>query len=66
MEPDLIFWNGQIVTVDAQFSVQQAIALRGEMIVAVGSNDEVRQLAGAHTHVVDLGGKTVSNYSRVF
>src|SRR6185503_7005773 len=47
------------VTVDAQDAVRQAIAIADGKILAVGSNDEVRALAGAQTRIVDLGGRTV-------
>lgn len=58
-EPDLILHHGKIVTADANFSVAQAIAIRGERIVRVGSNDEVLALQGAGTKLVDLEGKCV-------
>ena len=36
-EADLVLHNGKIVTVDDQFSTAQAIAIKGERIVAVGA-----------------------------
>src|ERR1700692_1419731 len=42
---DLILSNGKIITVDQRFSIAQAVAIRGERIVAVGSNQEMAQLA---------------------
>ncbi|MBI4478506.1 MAG: amidohydrolase [Acidobacteria bacterium] len=57
--PDEIFYNGKIVTVDGSFSIQQALAVRGEEILAVGSSAEVRQLAGPATRLTDLNGRTV-------
>jgi len=56
---DLVLYNGKIVTVDAQFSIAQAVAIRGDRFVAVGANDAIRRLAGATTRQVDLGGRTV-------
>ena len=44
--PDQIFYNGKIVTVDSAFTVREAFALRGDRFVAVGSNEEMRALAG--------------------
>ncbi|MBI3935141.1 MAG: hypothetical protein HY316_10660 [Acidobacteria bacterium] len=38
--PDEIFYNGKIVTVDGAFSIEQAFAVRGEEILAVGSSAE--------------------------
>lgn len=58
-EPDLILHHGKIVTVDANFTLAQAIAIRGERIVKVGTNDEVLALRGAGTKLVDLEGKCV-------
>jgi predicted amidohydrolase YtcJ len=57
--PDEIFYNGKTVTVDAAFSIQQAFAVRGEEILAVGSTAEVRKLAGPNTRLTDLKGRTV-------
>jgi predicted amidohydrolase YtcJ len=57
--PEAIFFNGKIVTVDSGFSIQQAIAIRGDRFWAVGSSAEVRALAGPATRLVDLQGRTV-------
>lgn len=57
--PDAIYHNGKIVTVDGSFSIQQAFAVKAERFVAVGTNAQVRALAGKDTRVVDLGGATV-------
>lgn len=56
---DLILYNGKIVTVDANFSVQQAMAIEDGRIVAVGRNDDIVALRMNTTDVVDLDGKTV-------
>ncbi len=39
--PDLILTNGKIVTVDDRFSIAQALAIRGQRIVKVGSTAEI-------------------------
>lgn len=57
--PDLLMVNGKVLTVDKSFSVVQAVAVRGGQIIATGSSDSVRQLAGPSTRIVDLGGRTV-------
>src|SRR5438128_4696367 len=57
--PDLVLYNGKIVTVDAAFSIAQAVAIRGDRFVAVGTNDSVRRSAGQATRQIDLGGRTV-------
>ena len=57
--PDAIFYNGKIITVDSGFSIQQAFAVKGDMYVAVGTNDRIRRLAGRNTRLVDLRGSAV-------
>jgi predicted amidohydrolase YtcJ len=47
------------VTVDAQFSVVEAMAIRDGRILATGTNADMQGLAGAGTQQVDLDGKTV-------
>jgi len=59
LRPDLIFKNGKIVTVDKQFSICEAVAIKNNWIMAVGSNVEICKLRVAGTKEVDLKGKTV-------
>ena len=47
--PDLLFTNGKIITVDERFTIAQAVAVRGDRIVAVGTSQEIAQLAGPGT-----------------
>lgn len=54
-----IYSGGTIMTVDADFSKPEAIAIRGEMIVAVGSMDHVKQVAGEDAELIDLEGRTI-------
>jgi predicted amidohydrolase YtcJ len=56
---DLVLYNGNVLTVDTENSVAQAIAVSNGRIVAVGSTDEILDHAGRDTARVDLGGKTV-------
>jgi predicted amidohydrolase YtcJ len=56
---DTILVNGKIVTVDAQSSVREAIAIRDGRVAALGSSADMRKLAGPQTRVVDLQGRTV-------
>jgi predicted amidohydrolase YtcJ len=56
---DIILSNGKVVTVDDRFSIASAIAIRGERIVAVGSDRDVGEFAGTATRRIDLGGRTV-------
>ena len=55
--PDLVLFHGKIITVDAKFSIAEAVAIRDGRIVKVGSNRDVLALKTASTRVVDLGGK---------
>ena len=57
--PDQIFHHGKIVTVDEKFTIAEALAVRGDRIQAVGSNDDVLKLAGPKTKLIDLKGRTV-------
>ena len=57
--PDLIVVNGKISTIDARNTEVQAIAVRSGRIVAAGTNDEVRFLAGPKTEVLDAKGRRV-------
>lgn len=54
-----ILINGKILTVDSAFSIAQAVAIRGGKFIAVGTDEEIRSLAGAETTIIDLEGKTV-------
>ena len=57
VEPaDLILLNGKVVTVNPENPQAQAIAVRGEIIAAVGAVDEIRRYVGPDTQVLDLGG----------
>lgn len=57
--PDLILSNGKIITVDDRFTVAQAVAIRGDRIAAVGTDQEMARLAGPNTRRVDLHGRAV-------
>lgn len=59
LAPDLIMKNGKVITVDANFRIQQALALYQGKIVEVGSNSQVERMRGEETRVLDLQGKTV-------
>jgi hypothetical protein len=58
--PDLVLTNGKIITVDERFTIAQAVAIRGDRIVAVGSNAEIGRLAGSGARRIDLGGRAVT------
>ena len=58
--PDLIFFNANVVTMDAADNVATALAISGDTITAIGSDAEVRALAGPATETIDLAGNTVT------
>lgn len=58
-QADLLLRNGKIYTVDGKRSVQQAIAIRGNQIIGVGSDADLSGLISDKTEVIDLQGKTV-------
>src|SRR5579863_3636907 len=57
--PDLILSNGKIITVDERFTIAQAVAIKGDRIVAVGTNQDIARLAGPGTRRIDLMGRAV-------
>src|SRR5262245_3282448 len=57
--PDLILFNGNIITVDKRKPKAQAIAIIADRIFAVGENDKIRNLAISQTRQINLEGKTV-------
>ena len=54
---DTILANGRIYTVDDDQPWAESIAIKGDRIVAVGSNAEVSKFRGESTHQIDLGGR---------
>jgi predicted amidohydrolase YtcJ len=59
-DADLILRNGKIVTADQKFTIQEAVAIKGGKIVAVGADAAVLKAErGTGTKVIDLKGKTV-------
>jgi predicted amidohydrolase YtcJ len=59
LAPDLILFNGSVHTVDANDFTATGVAIKDGRFVAVGSDDEVKNLAGLGSTVEDLGGATV-------
>src|SRR6185312_14091675 len=57
---DLVLRHGTIVTLDPLQPQVAALAVRGERIVALGSDDSMAGLIGPHTRVLDLHGAMVT------
>jgi predicted amidohydrolase YtcJ len=56
---DTILTNGKIFTSNAAHPFVQALAIRGDRILAAGDTASIAALAGAKTVRIDLGGRTV-------
>ena len=56
---DFVLYNGKIVTVDADFSICQSVAVRKNKIIFTGTNQEAEQFISKKTKVIQLDGKLV-------
>lgn len=56
-EADRVLRNGKVVTVDAEHGEAQAVAISGDRILAVGSDEEIDAYIGESTDVIDLEGR---------
>jgi hypothetical protein len=59
-DADLVFLNGVVITVDADDSEAQAVAVKDGRISVVGANGAVRREIGEHTQIIDLQGRTMT------
>ncbi len=58
-QPDTIFHNAIVYTVDDTFSITEAIAVRDDRIQRVGRSSDILATAGPDTVSIDLRGQTV-------
>jgi predicted amidohydrolase YtcJ len=58
-DADTILINGKAITVDQEFSIHEAVAIRDGKILEVGSNEKIIQLSGKNTKILDLKGHAV-------
>jgi len=56
---DLIITNGRVITMDDANPASEAVAVRGNEILAVGSHKYIGPLRAKHTQLIDAGGNTV-------
>ncbi|MBI4446344.1 MAG: amidohydrolase family protein [Acidobacteria bacterium] len=56
---ETVLYNAKVLTVDSQFTVAEAVAIRDGKFIAVGETAEILKLAGPNTIKLDLKGKTV-------
>jgi predicted amidohydrolase YtcJ len=57
---DLVLKNGRVLTVDAQDRIVQAVAVKGDKIIKVGTTAEIQSLVGPDTKVIDVNGKVIT------
>jgi len=58
-EAEVIFHNGAVVTMEDEQPRAQALAIRGKKILAVGGNEEILDLRGPNTQLINLDGKAL-------
>lgn len=56
---ELLFINGEVITVDKSNTVHEAVLVDGAYIKAVGTNKEIQALASIYAHTIDLEGRTL-------
>src|ERR1700752_4868989 len=56
---DIVFKNGNVYTANDKSAKAQAIAVKGDKIVFVGTNEAAQKFIGTNTRIVDLKGNTV-------
>jgi len=59
MFADVVFVNGQVITVDSNNRIVEAVAVKRNQIEAVGSNEEIERWIGESTKMIDLQGRTL-------
>src|SRR5437016_3916666 len=57
--PDVIYYNASIITMSSGRPSAQALSIRGDRFLAVGSTADLLKTAGPRTQKIDLGGKCV-------
>ncbi|MBI4456048.1 MAG: amidohydrolase family protein [Acidobacteria bacterium] len=58
-EASWVVFNGKIATVDEKNTIVEAMAIRDDVILALGKNEDILKLAGPNTKKVDVKGRTV-------
>jgi len=56
---DTVLYNGKVLTADDQFTIVEAVAIRDDELMAVGTTDRILKMAGPQTRKIDLKGRTV-------
>jgi predicted amidohydrolase YtcJ len=58
--PDLILYNGKVITLNPRSELAEAVAVRDGQFVAIGRTTDIRRMAGPATRQIDLLGRTVT------
>src|SRR5581483_11653326 len=56
---DLVIFNSKVITVNSNFTIAEAVAVRGDRIVAVGKDPQIKLYQGPNTRMIDGWGRTV-------
>ena len=59
MKADLVVLQGSVITMDPSYPKVEGIAVKGEKILALGKNEEISNLIGPETKVLNAYGNTV-------
>lgn len=59
MFADKVFLNGEVITVDRTDRVTEAVAIKGNRIIGVGTDDDIKPFIDEKTEVFDLNGKSL-------
>ncbi|MHA2173902.1 MAG: amidohydrolase [Candidatus Hodarchaeales archaeon] len=57
--PAIIFYNGNIITMEDAYPNVDTIAIQGDVIHSVGNESDILSLGDSNTHYIDLQGKTI-------
>ena len=57
---DLVLKNANVVTMDSSQPGAELVAIQGDKILLVGDNEELKQVKGDKTRVIDCQGRTVA------
>jgi hypothetical protein len=60
VKADIILYNGKIVTVEDTLGIGEAVAIKDDRFIGVGSTREIKNFEGTNTEIMDLEGKTVT------
>src|SRR5690606_36550878 len=59
MTADLVFVNGEVITVNAKNEVTESVAVKGNRIIAVGPKERTEPYVGKRTRKIDLQGRSL-------